>query len=175
MEEIISYLISPETIPPPISGILEILKVIFLAISLVLLVLIIFIIVKSRYLQSILFENTDEFVKFKPHGASKLVKEWKKINKKLESGLESEYKLAVIEADTMLGEVLTRIGRTEETIEEKIAATSPGEIKNMGAIEQARNIRNNIVYDPDYKLTLDKAKEALATYEEALKDLNVFS
>ncbi len=175
MEEIISFLTSPELIPSPFGEILGALKIIFLAVSLALIVFIVFILLKSSYLKSFFFEDTKEFLQFKTHGASKLVKEWKKINKKLESELESEYKLAVIEADVLLDEVLSRMGHTEETIEEKLKATTSAELYNIEEVKKARKTRNGIVYDPDYSLTLDKAKETLKVYEEAFKNLNVFS
>ncbi len=175
MEEIISYLLSPETIPDPIGSVLFILRIVFWVVSLVFLSIIVFVLFKSNRLKVRFFEDISEFATFKSYGTDKFTKEWKKIMKKLDSGLESEYKLAVIQADTMLDEVLQRIGHTEETIEEKLKATTPIEIGNLEDVKEARKTRNSIVYDPDYHLPLEKARESLEIYKKAFKDMAILS
>ncbi len=175
MENIISYLLSPETIPSPFGEIIPVLKVVFLIISLILFSLIIFVLVKSQWLPRRFFEDANEFIGFKPFEVNKFIKDWRKINKKQESGSEAEYKLAIIEADTMLEEVLKRMGHTQETVEEKIKAVKFLDSKNLENLKEARKVRNSIVHDPDYNLTLDKTKEVLKVYEDTFKDLKVFS
>ena len=175
MEEIISYLLNPETIPSPFGEIISILRIVFFAISFILFSLIVFVFLRTQWLGRRFLEDANEFINFKPHETNKFLKEWKKIIKKQESGSEAEYKLAIIEADTMLDEVLKRIGHTEETIEEKLKATTTSELKNLEELKEARKVRNNVVYDPDYELTLDKTKEVLKVYEESFKNLRLFA
>ncbi len=175
MEEIISYILSPELIPVPWITILTVARIVFMVISFLLFSFIIFVTSKSQYFTFRLLEDFDEFTKFKPREVNKLAKDWKKIVQKMESGLESEYKLAIIEADVMLDEILKRIGRTEKSLDDKLNAMNSIEIGNIKEIKEARKIRNSIVYDPDYHLTLDEAKETLQVYEETFKNLNAFS
>ena len=144
-------------------------------ISVILFLVVFLVLLKTQWLYRRFFEDASEFVKFKSHETSKFLKEWKKILKKQESGSEAEYKLAIIEADSLLDEVLKRMGHTEETIEEKIKTILSSEIKNIEELKEARKTRSSVVYDPDYELALGKTKETLKIYEEALKNLRVFS
>ncbi len=175
MENIINYLLSPELIPSPFNEILSILRIVFLILSLILFFVIAAIFLGSQWLNKRYFEDVTEFVRFKPHETNRFLKEWKKITKRQNSGSEAEYKLAVIEADALLDEVLKRIGHTEETIEEKLKVTPPSELKNVEELKEIRKTRNSVVYDPDYELTLQKTREVLKVYEEALRNLRVFS
>jgi hypothetical protein len=175
MEQIMSYLLSPETIPAPYSTVLMVLEGVFLFVSIAFIVLIFLVLLKTKRLAYRFLEDANEFTKFRPYEVDKQAKNWKRIIKKLDSGLESEYKLAVIESDIMLEEVLKRIGHIEETIEEKVNATTSTELGNIEEVKRARKVRNDIVYDPDYSLSLDKAKETLKVYEEAFRNLNVIS
>jgi hypothetical protein len=49
-----------------------------------------------------------------------------------------------------------------------------GTLPNVEEVWEAHKIRNNIVHDPDYRLSLDEAKRALEIYEKALTDLQAF-
>ncbi len=175
MENIISYLLSPELIPSPFGEIISVLRIVFLIVSLILFLVIVGILLRTQWLNRRFFENITEFMSFKPYEANKLLKDWEKINKRLESGSEAEYKLAIIEADSMLDDVLKRMGHTQETVEEKLESVKFSEIKNMDDLKQSRRTRNSVVHDPDYKLTLDKAREVLKVYENVFKDLKVFA
>ncbi len=175
IESIISYLLSPETIPSPFVEIISILKIIFLVISIILFFMIVAILLKTQWLPRRFFEDAAEFIRFRPHEINKFLKDWKKIIKKQESGSEAEYKLAIIEADTMLDDVLKRMGHTEETLEEKLKSLKTSELENMEELKEARKVRNSVVHDPDYELTLDKTKEILKIYEDTFKNLKVFA
>jgi len=175
MEQIMSYILSPETIPSPYNNILMVMEWLFLFISVAFLICIFLVLLKTKRLRFRYFEDFEEFTKFRPYEADKIAKNWKKIIKKMDSGLESEYKLAIIEADVMLDEVLRRIGHTEEGVEAKINATTSSELKNVEEMKQARKVRNDIVYDPDYHLTLEKTRETLKVYEETFRNLNALA
>lgn len=170
-----SYILSPETIPSPYNNILMVMEWLFLFISVAFLICIFLVLLKTKRLRFRYFEDFEEFTKFRPYEADKIAKNWKKIIKKMDSGLESEYKLAIIEADVMLDEVLRRIGHTEEGVEAKINATTSSELKNVEEMKQARKVRNDIVYDPDYHLTLEKTRETLKVYEETFRNLNALA
>ncbi len=175
MEQLISYILSPETMPEPYIDIFLFVKWLSLLLSSLFIIMIFLVLLKTKRLRYRFFEDFEEFAKFKPYEADKLAKSWKGIIKKTESGLESEYKLAVIEADVMLEEVLKRIGHTEEGVEAKVNATTSAELKNIEELRRARKVRNDIVYDPDYHLTLEKTKETLKIYEESFRNLNVIA
>ena len=169
MPEIISSILNPT-----LSGWLPILKILFTVVALILLGFIIFALVKTFWLRRLLIWDLVEFFSFRPYGARKVVKDWAKIAARLETGLESECKLAVIEADSMLNDILKRMGFGGETLGERLEKLTAATLPNLEQVLEAHKIRNNIVHDPDYRLTLDEAKRVLDVYEQALRDLQTF-
>ena len=169
MENIISFILNPT-----FSGWLLILKILFIVAALILLGFIIFALAKTSWLKKLLIWDLVEFFSFRPYGVRKVVKAWAKITARLETGLESEYKLAVIEADSMLNDILKRMGFGGETLGERLEKLTAATLPNLEQIWEAHKIRNNIVHDPDYRLTLDEARRVLGIYEQALRDLQAF-
>jgi len=172
---IIDYLSDPSLIPSPYFQVLMTLRFIFILISIILLGVSIYIIFNTEWIKYRYTKNLVEFTNFKTYEAGKLFKEWKTIMKRIETGIESEYKLAIIEADTMTGDILKRMGMTESTIEEKLNNLSITDIPNLEELKEARKIRNNVVHDPDYELSQEKAKEILSVYEKTFQDLKIIS
>ncbi len=155
-------------------GWLGVLRIVLIGFSLFLLVSIIFFALKSSWLKYLILEDTAEFLNFKPYGTRKIVNVWNKIMRRLETGIESEYKLAILEADAVLDNTLKRMGFGGETLGERLGNLTSATLPNIEEVEKAHKIRNNIVHDPSYKLSLDETKEILAIYEQALRDLDVF-
>jgi hypothetical protein len=112
-----------------------------------------------------------EFLRFKPHLMPMIGKKWKKILKRLEKGDEAEAKLAIIEADDFLNEILGRMGYQGETLEEKLKKVKKTILPNLDEIAQAHKIKSDIVHDPSYFLTFEQAKKVLEIYERALYHL----
>jgi len=169
MPEIISSILNPT-----LSGGLLILKILFIIVALILFGFIIFVLAKTLWLKRMLIWDLVEFFSFRPYGVRKVVKDWAKITARLETGLESEHKLAVIEADSILNDILKRMGFGGETLGERLEKLTAATLPNLEQILGAHKIRNNIVHDPDYRLTLDEARRVLDTYEQALRDLEAF-
>lgn len=167
--EIFSYLISPqlqETLFP--------LKILFLIISLFLILFILISSIKTKWLRYIFLEDFIQFFTFRPYGLKKLTKKWHKITDRLEIASESEYKLAVIEAEDMLDDILKKMGYTGKDLDERLKQLNPIILDNIDQVRENHKLRNNIVHDPDYKLTLDQAKKMIKVYEQAFLSLEVF-
>ena len=167
--DILSFLINP-----PFKKLIFILKIILSAISLILFISIIYFLKNTSWLQMRYLDKLMEFLNYKPAGSKKELKKWLKIKERLETNLESEFKLAVIEADTFLNDVLEKMGYKGETFGEKLEKLTIDILPNLKDLKEAHRIRNNIVYDPDYKLSLEMAKRVIDIYEKALMDLEVF-
>lgn len=172
-QQIIQYLLNPGLIPPPYSQVILALKIAFILITIILLGIIFYTITSTSWLKFRATEDINEFIKFKPYGSDKYVKEWKKIMKRIDSGIEAEYKLAIIEIDTMLGEILQRMGHNEGTIEKNLDKVTSIEIPNIDILKEARKTRNGVIYDPDYQLSKEKAKEVMDVYQEAFRSLGI--
>lgn len=156
---------------PIFSAFLSVLKIIFLVLSFIFFGYIIFALIRTTWLKRLFIWDWQEFFTYKPYGVRRLVKQWQKVMARLDAGIESEYKLSVIEADSILDDILKRMGFGGETLGERLEKLTAATLPNLNDILEAHKTRNNIVHDPDYKLSLDEAKKTLAVYETALTDL----
>ncbi len=172
-QQVIEFILDPSLIPAPYSQVIFGLKIVFIIVTLALSALIAYILISSNWLKFRATEDISEFVKFEPYGSDKYVKEWKKIMKRLDTGIEAEYKLAIIETDAMLGEILRQMGYDEETTEKSLSRVTSVEIPNIDQLKEARRIRNSVVHDPDYQLSKEKAKEVMETYQESFRSLGI--
>ena len=158
----------------PPDNVIFILKIIFIILSLALFGFIIFSLSKSSWLKFLILEDLSEFFSFKPAGSKKTEKMWNKIIKRLDTGLESEYKLAVIEADNIVDDILKKMGFSGNALDERLKIINPVILPNVNQVKEIHQIRNNIIHDPDYKLSLEETKKILDVYEESLRELDAF-
>ncbi|MBM3258012.1 MAG: hypothetical protein FJZ05_02265 [Candidatus Nealsonbacteria bacterium] len=135
---------------------------------------IIFALIRTSWLKMYVLYDAAEFFSYRPAGAKKMEKDWRKLLAKLDTGLESEYKLTVIEADNTMNDVLKKMGYAGASLGKNLDKLTSVALPNIEAVREAHQIRNNIVHDPNYKLSLDDTKKALTAYEKALRDLDAF-
>lgn len=168
LNDIIQFLVSPN-----FTGWLLAVKIIFIVLCSFFIIFILFILIKTTWLRRLFIWSFIEFLTYRPFGAKKITRQWAEIKKRLDTGLESEYKLSVIEADSMLNENLEKMGYKGETTGERLKNLTDVVLTNLEDILEAHKIRNNIIHDPDYRLNLDVAKKIISDYEKALIDLGV--
>jgi hypothetical protein len=66
------------------------------------------------------------------------------------------------------------MGYAGETLGERLKNLTSATLSNIEEIKATHQVRNNIVHDPDYRLSLDDTRAALAVFEQALRDLQAF-
>lgn len=143
------------------------------AIGIGMLVFIIWVIWKTSWKRLVFLYDATEFFTYRAYGTGGLTGKWKNVVKRLETGNEEEYKLAVLEADGMLEQTLQRMGFTGDTVAERLLKVSTGIISNLPEIRAANSVRNNIVHDPSYRLTLSEARRIIEIYEVAFTGLDL--
>lgn len=148
--------------------ILKIISVIFSCLLLVVIVLLIF---RIR-------ENRNRFIgtiSEKTMAAGLSEKEmdirWQAIFEKLESENESDYKLAVIEADKILDGLLKDAGYQGEDMGERLKQVSSDKLPNLDELWQAHKVRNQIAHETNFQLNQSQAKRAVEIYHRASQDL----
>lgn len=109
----------------------------------------------------------------KGEGRKITVSGWNEIIKLAETGQESSWRLAVIEADKFFDEVLRRLGYSGETFNERLNQVHPSEIQNINDVWNAHRVRNSLSHDVNFKLSEGEAKKAVAAFERAMEDLEV--
>ena len=165
---IISLLINP----PRVGSSLFIVEVVGIGFCLLLIGLIIFFLSKTSWMKVRAIQDLVEITTYKPLGAKKVMKQWLKIKGRLETGLESEFKLAIIEADSILDDVLKKLGYSGESLGERLKQVKVDILPSLENVEEAHKIRNNIVHDPDYRLNLAEAEKIISFYEKILTELD---
>ncbi len=173
MEEILNNIIT-FILFPRFEGPFFLLRIVFIIFSLGFAVFAIWAHLNSGWLQRFFLEDVFEITTYKPYAARELARRWSKIVERLKAGIESEYKLAIIEADTMLEDILKGEGYAGETIGDRLKQITSDILPNIEEVQKAHQIRNSIIHDPDYRLTLDEARSVLSVYEKAVQNLQAF-
>jgi len=139
------------------------IKVILIIISFLLLLTIIFLLFKiiiDSMLKRPLVKKTHKLGPVFNKG--KIKKRWEKIDRRVKSGLEANYKLAILEADKIFDRVIKELGYE---VEKKLS--------NIDEIKEAGKIKNKIVEDKKFKLSREEAKRVLDAYKKGLEELRV--
>ncbi len=94
---------------------------------------------------------------------------WDNIAARLESGNESEYKVAVIEADNIIDDLIKRMGYKGDNMKERMESIPVGHFDNLEKIKAAHEVRNRIIHEEDFSLKKDEAKKILNDYADFLR------
>ncbi len=147
------------------------LKIISLVISGSLLVIVILLVLRLRKQLGKSFELIAESISAPGLPKKKLVKRWESVLANLGRDDENSYKLAVIEADKIFDDILKRIGYQGENMGERLKQLTSAQATNLNEVWEAHKLRNQIVHEPDAKLTRAQAQRAVEIYQRALEDL----
>jgi hypothetical protein len=168
--KILSFVTSPE-----LTGIFFPFNWILGVMGIGMLVFIIWVIWKTNWKNFLLLYDITEFFTYRAYGTGSLQNRWKDILKRLETANEEEYKLSVIEADNMLDVTLQRIGFAGETLADRLGKVNVAIVPNLPEVREANRIRNNIVHDPSYRLTLNEARKVIEIYQATFQNLDLIS
>ena len=100
-------------------------------------------------------------------------KRWDEIMQRFALGSESDFRLAVVEADSLVEEVFKKIGFDGETLGDRIQAISEHELHSISGLKEAHGLRNRLVHTPGFKVSRSEAELALSRYEDVLEELEV--
>lgn len=100
---------------------------------------------------------------------------WQEIRSHVVSFKESDWKLAVIEADKLADDALKAAGYPGETMGERLMMIKPGQLVNIQFLWDAHKLRNLLVHDANYQLTHKQAIWSIDAFESALKELGALS
>ena len=148
-------------------------KVVFIFCAIFFLVFVIYFMINSSWLQYKFLEDVTEFFSWQAYGQREISRRLDKIKKRVKAGAESDYKLAVIEADDLLQQVLDERGYEGKDFAEVINKAGKLIAPILKDVISAHEVRNSIVYNPNFKLSADEAKKALSVYESAVMNIGV--
>ena len=100
---------------------------------------------------------------------------WNAIISRVKKGDEANLKLAVIEADNLMDEILKRMGLPGADMAERLKQIQAQEIASVDKIWLTHDLRNKIVHEPDFHLSQEETERAVRNIEDALRELEYLS
>lgn len=99
---------------------------------------------------------------------------WEKVLKFLNSNNVSDWRLAVIEADVILEEMLRQAGYTGESIGEMLKSVDKNDFSTIEDAWEAHKIRNAIAHSGgDFQLNEREARRVIALFEKVFREFQV--
>lgn len=98
-------------------------------------------------------------------------KKWKKVLEHVESENPSDWRLSILEADIILGELLTKMGYQGEGIGEQLKSVEKSDFHTLDEAWEAHKVRNRIAHDGgEFPLSQREAKRVLGLFESVFKE-----
>ena len=109
----------------------------------------------------------DENVK----GDPTLTKKWTSVMTHVDSPNGSDWRHAIIEADIILGEILTKMSYPGEGIGEQLKGANTADWKTLDQAWEAHKIRNQIAHEgSDFALSQHEAKRVVNLYKQVFEE-----
>lgn len=111
----------------------------------------------------------------KKRGEEGIVKNdrWNKIMEHIESENTNDWRLAILEADIILGEVLDKMGYRGESMGEQLKSVEKSDFTTIDDAWEAHKIRNSIAHEgTDFIVTKREAKRVIELYKKVFEEHN---
>ncbi len=102
-----------------------------------------------------------------------LKERWQGIMAKANPQSIESLKVAVIEADKMVDDVLKRLGLGGQHMADRLAQMDQDEFSTLKRLWNAHRFRNNLVHTPDFEVNADRIQKILGDYGAFLKEVGV--
>lgn len=98
-------------------------------------------------------------------------KRWERVLSHLNSERESDWRLAVLEADVLLDEMVTGMGYHGDSLGEKLKGVEKSDFTTLNKAWEAHAVRNKIAHEgAAFALTEREAKRVIGLYEEVFRE-----
>ena len=169
IKRILKYLVSPQLQESLFS-----LKITFIFISVIFFSITIYFLVKTDFIKWWFLKSLIDFLFPKPLRKKMISRKWKKTKKNLEkSQLESQWKVNLIESLNIFDEILKEMDYPGRNLGEKLESLTEEEITNPDELLRVYKTCQDVIRDPDYRLTKKEAQDIFDIFEKALKDLEL--
>lgn len=105
-----------------------------------------------------------------PHAPDK---RWLSIQSRLSSGNDSDWRLAIIESDIILDEMLGRMGYVGDNIADKLKMVEKSDFNTIDIAWEAHKVRNRVAHDgSDFKLSKQEAERVVGLYQKVFEEFH---
>lgn len=105
--------------------------------------------------------------------AKELENYWNQLVGRLNMNDDTQWKLAIIEADNLFDHVLTLLGYEGESLGERLQKVNPESLRCIDDVWRAHKTRNMLVHETSFQLSYREAERTVGIYEMALKELKI--
>lgn len=96
---------------------------------------------------------------------------WERVVTHINSTNPADWKLAILECDIMLSEILEKMGYMQPSIGEKLKSIEPADFINIEAAWEAHKIRNQIAHEgSEFLINEREAKRVIGLYELVFRE-----
>ncbi|OHA46928.1 MAG: hypothetical protein A2541_00055 [Candidatus Taylorbacteria bacterium RIFOXYD2_FULL_36_9] len=96
---------------------------------------------------------------------------WQKVLTHINSVNQSDWKLAILECDIMLSEILEKMGYMQESIGEKLKVVESSDFLSIESAWEAHKIRNAIAHEgSEFMINEREAKRVIGLYEVVFRE-----
>ncbi|MDP3014946.1 MAG: hypothetical protein Q8N28_00770 [bacterium] len=151
---------------------LLVFQIVSLFVSTILLSFIIYFIAKLNIIGEKI-ENFIDVLGAKDISKRRTLKAWKQIQRRLKTGELNQLKLAILEADKVLYEVLKMIDYQAKNFDEILEKITEIQLSNIKEIRHIHKLRHRIASEPDFQISVNEAEMAIEIYKRAFQELKL--
>ena len=123
---------------------------------------------KEKEIYDLKVETSYEMV---DKGDPNLTNRWQHVLIHVESQNQNDWKQAILDADIILDEILTKMGYRGESVGEKLKRVEPADFKSLNEAWEAHKIRNRVAHDgSEFKLGQYEAKQTINLYKKVFEE-----
>mgnify|MGYP001560337156 CR=1 FL=1 len=111
----------------------------------------------------------EQILKNAPAGENENAR-WLAVERLLDSNNESDWKLAIIEADKMLDELLVVLGYQGASLGDRLLAVEKGDMLSLDEAWEAHKYRNRIAHETGMQVTEREAKRIVGLYGKVFRE-----
>jgi len=106
-----------------------------------------------------------------PENGGEGAERWEVVQSHLNSNTPGEWRLAIIEADSMLDDVIKKMGYEGESLGERLKAIDQSDLSSVQSAWEAHKVRNQIAHEGSgFQLDHREAKRIIGLYETVFKE-----
>ena len=98
---------------------------------------------------------------------------WERVIAHITSENSSDWRLAILEADIILEELLAYLGYSGDTVGEMLKSADPGEFKNIDIAWEAHKVRNAIAHQgAEFEIPQREARRVVGLFETVFREFD---
>jgi len=96
-----------------------------------------------------------------------------RVDLKLQSNYVSDWKLAIIEADSILDQLIQALGYKGDTMGDRMKNIRPGQFPYLDEAWRVHKVRNFLAHDPNYELSRQAVLRTIDIYKKIFREFGM--